>query len=235
MNTDIAAAPGLTSPASEARRDIAPKPALSLADAGSADRALLEQHVASRFARQYGATIDQFLPLLLRLDLGNQPGAIAGLRFAGRSALFLEQYLDRPVEQAVARRFCEPVDRHQIVEIGNLVSLLPGAASMLFALLPGLLDAAGVRWVVCTATPQVRAMLSGLGFPSKTICAADPAALGEGVGSWGSYYESRPRVIAGDVKVAARLAGRNADARRLRRVLAGPLEDATAVLYNARR
>jgi hypothetical protein len=169
------------------------------------------------------------------MDLDDQPGAIAGLRFAGCSALFLEHYLDRPVEQAVARRFHEPVDREQIVEIGNLVSMLPGAASMLFAVLPGLLDAAGVRWVVCTATPRVHGMLEGMGFPSKTICAADPSVLGDGVESWGSYYESRPRVIAGDVKVAARLARGNADARRLMKALAGPLEDASAVLYNARR
>ena len=171
---------------------------------------------------------------MLSLDLDDQPGAIAGLRFAGRSALFLELYLDRPVEQAVARRFLEPVDRGQVVEIGNLVSMLPGAAAMLFSLLPGLLEAAGVRWVTCTATPQVRAMLAKLGFPSTTICEADPAAVGDSVESWGSYYESRPLVIAGDVRLAAKLAARNPDARRLRCLLEAPIANAATALRHAR-
>lgn len=197
-------------------------PALRFASPESTDRRLLEHCVADRFERQYEARIEQFLPLLLSLDLAGQPGAVAGLRCAERSPLFLEQYLDVPVEQAISRCFLEPVDRDHVVEIGNLVSRMPGAASMLFAVLPLLLEEAGVRWVVCTATPQVRAILGRLHFPSVTICAADPEAIGDAIDTWGKYYDSRPTVIAGDVRAAAELARRNPDSMRLYRSLEGP-------------
>lgn len=211
------------------------RPALRLALAGSADRVLLEGHIADRFARQYGARVDHFLPMLLCLDLAGRPGAVAGLRPASRSALFLETYLDVPVEQAVSRCFRQPVDRAQVIEIGNLVSLLPGAATMLFSVLPLLLEDAGVRWVTCTATPQVRAMLGKLGFESRAICVADPATLGEQAGAWGSYYASRPVVIAGDVRMAARRARRSHQAVRVQRLIQGMPAPLSAVIRNARR
>jgi hypothetical protein len=205
-------------------------PILRLVSPESAGRGLLEQFIADKFSRQYEARIEQYLPLLLSLELAAQPGAIAGLRCASSSRLFLEHYMDVPVEQAISRCFREPVDRDQVVEIGNLVSLMPGAASMLFTALPRLLDEAGIRWVTCTATPQVRSILGRLGFSSKTICTADPAVLGEAVAAWGTYYDSRPRVIAGDVRTAANLARRNSDAVQLYRVLEGSLSGFAAKL-----
>lgn len=210
------------------------RPALRLEIAGAPDRILLERRVAAVFARQHQARIEHFLPLLLSLDLAGQSGAIAGLRCAGRARLFLEQYLDVNVEQAVSRCFREPVDRKQVVEIGNLVSMLPGAATMLFAVLPQLLDDAGIRWVTCTATPQVRSMLHKLGFSTKTLAAADPAVLGDRAEAWGTYYEARPTVIAGDVRVAARQARRDAGARRLRRLLRLKLQSLAADIRAAR-
>ncbi len=209
-------------------------PALRLEQPGAADRVLLERRIAAMFARQYRARIEHFLPLLVSLDLAGQSGAIAGLRCAGDARLFMEQYLDSSVEQAVSRSFREPVDRSQIVEIGNLVSVLPGAASMLFAVLPELLDDAGVRWVVCTATPQVRAMLHKLGFQTRTLGKADPAVLGEQADAWGTYYESRPTVIAGDVRMAVRQARRDPRARRLQRLLSCQLADVADVIRKAR-
>lgn len=234
INAHVAAAPGTSAEPPSCPDTRLPLPTLRLASTECPDRAALEQRIADTFACQYGARIEHFLPLLLSLDLDGRPGSIAGFRFAARSALFLEQYLDVPVEQAIARRFREPIDRGQVVEIGNLVALLPGAGSILFAVLPRLLDAAGVRWVACTATPRVRTMLRKLGFPSQTICDADPAALGDGGESWGSYYESRPTVIAGDVRAAAKLARRNRDALRLEQILFEALMQAAGRLREAR-
>lgn len=213
----------------------AARPALRLAGEGAAGRADLERAVANEFSRQYGARIEHFLPLLLSLDLTGVPGAIAGLRCAGNSRLFLEQYLDVPVEQAVSRCFRQPVDRCQVIEIGNLVSTAPGAGSMLFTALPLLLELAGIRWVACTATPQVRAMLTKLGFPIRTICEAQPEVLGADADTWGSYYDARPTVIAGDVREAARLVRRDRDAVRLYRELRDELWLLASLLRSARQ
>jgi len=128
---------------------------------------------------------------------------VVGIRAAAESPLFLEQYLDAPVEQAVARAYRTPIDRDQIVEIGNLAGNVPGLAYLLFAALAQVLSNAGYRWVVCTATPQVEAMLARLRFSSQTICAADPTRLSDGAADWGNYYASQPRVIVGDAESAA--------------------------------
>jgi hypothetical protein len=210
-------------------------PALELLgpEAETAARSRVETRIAATFAQRYGATIDHFLPYLLCLSASQQLGAVAGLRLARESALFLEQYLDAPVEQAVSREFRTPVDRAQIVEIGNLASAVNGSAALLFALLPAILDAAGMRWVVCTATPQVLAMLGKLQFPTRTICAADPQLLEEGMDNWGSYYSSRPQVIVGDVRVAARRAENNRATAMLQRALDAPVRRIAAALKNA--
>jgi hypothetical protein len=175
-----------------------------LQESGSPGRRRLERAIAEKFSRVHGAHINEFLPYLLSLGTEDHTTAIAGLRLAGNSPLFLEQYLDRPVEQAISREFRVPVDRGQVVEIGNLVSVRPGAASALFALLPAILHSAGIRWVACTATPAVRALLSGLDFPWRSIADADPNAVNGGVDKWGSYYASGPTVIAGSVEAALR-------------------------------
>lgn len=180
-----------------------------LSEPGCPERSQLENLVADKFARAHGARIDAFLPYLIGLGAPEETVAIAGLRFASDSPLFLEQYLERPIEQAISQAFRVPVDRGQIVEIGNLVSIKTGAASALFALLPLLLRGAGIRWVACSATPTVRALLTGLEFPSRTIADANPGALADGAGNWGRYYESRPLVIAGKVGDALRRAQDN--------------------------
>lgn len=231
VNNPTAIAEGAANPAAGDTRSAAL--ALRLETAASPRRAALERCVANRFARQYGAHIEHFLPLLFSLDIGNRPRAVAGLRSARQSRLFLEHYLDLPVEQAVSRAFRIPVDRGQIVEIGNLVSVAAGASSILFGLLAMLLDEAGVRWVTCTATPRVREMLDRLDFPSTAICVADPHALGNARSAWGSYYDSRPIVIAGDARIAAARVASNLPLGALRRSFGRAFDDIASSLQTA--
>ncbi len=195
---------------------------------------ILEKRVAAKFAEQYGATIEHFLPFLLSLDFAGQSGAIAGLRPAGNERLFLEQYLDTTIEQAVSRAYRRPVARGQIVEIGNLVSQLSGAASILFSILPVLLELAGIRWVGCTATPQVRAMLTRLGFSTRELCPADPSLMGDGISAWGSYYTAKPVVIAGHVPPASYASRSNREVVRVLRLLAPSISRFAITLRAAR-
>lgn len=176
---------------------------VSIVSAQSPERAALEASITRKFANAFGAQLTEFMPELLHLGVAGAPGAVVGIRPACRNALFLEQYLDTPIEQAIARAFGTPVDRAQIVEIGNLAANVAGLAYTLFALLASVLDSAGYRWVSCTATPQVVAMLAKMGFPSQTIRSADPARLEHGAADWGDYYAACPQVVAGDVRSAA--------------------------------
>ena len=191
------------------------EPAICLDPADSSERDALEARIADTFARHYQARIEQFLPYLLSLKLSDELGAVVGLRLAEQAPLFLEQYLDVPVEQAVAAAYSTPIDRAQIVEVGNLASAAPGSAALLFGLLPIILHEAQIRWVVCTATPQVQAMLRRLEFPTRRICRADAEVLGDSKENWGSYYDSTPDVIVGDVEQALAFALSNKSTGRL--------------------
>lgn len=189
----------------EQKRTLVQSTALSVRLVAPVDpgRSLLEALVADKFAREYKARIRHFLPFLLSLDIAGAPAAVAGLRLARQSALYLEQYLDRPVEQAVSNEFRVPVDRDSIVEIGNLAAFSPGAAEILFGLLPSMLNDAGIHWVTCTATPRVMNILGKLDFPSRRICQADRALLADDSTDWGHYYSTHPAVIAGNSLPAA--------------------------------
>jgi hypothetical protein len=206
---------------------------LALVQECAAGRSALESGISKKFSKAYDAELTEFLPNLLSLSASGELGAVVGVREAAIGELFLEQYLDSPVEQSVAGVFRTPVDRSQIVEIGNLAAYVPGLAYTLFAVLATVLDQAGFRWVVCTATPQVAAMLAKMSFSSQAICDADPARLKNGAGAWGEYYASRPTVIAGDISSAAAKVYENRDMAALILQFAEPIARMVADLRKA--
>lgn len=200
----------------------------------SAERQELESGITHKFESVYGAQLNHFLPSLLRLRIAQELGAIIGIRAAHQGPLFLEQYTDRCVEQLIAGAFETPVDRDQVVEIGNLAADVPGLAYMLFSVLATLLNEAGYRWVACTATPQVEAMLARMQFSSRSICSADPKRLEEGSADWGNYYANRPNVIVGDVREAAAQVASNPDMAVLVKEFAKPIAKMSSDLAMSR-
>lgn len=169
--------------------------------AGESGRAELEQLVAGAFERSHGATVRSFMPTLVGLEdrSGALRGAALGYRGAAGGPLFLEQYLDQPIEQAIAVRVSDgrAVERADIVEVGNLAGRGCRSAMYLVAQLPRFLVGKGYRWLTFTGTSRVRDILEGLGAPLLDLGAADPARLTGGSDEWGRYYESAPRVMAG--------------------------------------
>jgi len=184
-------------------RLLTPAPAFRAHLPGNPGRGRVEQYIADRFAAAHGAEIHDFMPVLLTMGCSGAITAATGVRAAARQALFLEQYLDAPVERAVAEvAGCSP-KRAGMVEIGNLVATQGGASYLLFMVLTAVLERAGFEWVVFTATPQVRRALAHLGLEVFGVCAADPARLAAGaLDSWGRYYANRPQVVAGHVPTA---------------------------------
>lgn len=167
-------------------------------------RASFEQFIAARFARAYGARVSHFLPNLL----GARDGALrwqaaAGYGSALEGPLFLEQYLDRPVEETLTAALGRPVHRSRIVEVGNLAAVSAGTARALIPLLARTLHRLGYRWVVFTATRELRNSFRRLGLHPVRLAAADPARVA-GAAAWGSYYERDPQVMAGRIALGLR-------------------------------
>lgn len=163
-------------------------------------RALLEAFIRERFAEHYGARVRHFMPCLLGLESadGAVRGAV-GLRAAGEAPLFLERYLDRPIEQVIAGYSGQPIARRDIVEVGNLAALGAGAARLLIVALTDLLVACGFRWVTFTGTPALLNSFQRLELSPLPLGAADPACLGDEQADWGSYYANHPQVMAGEI------------------------------------
>ena len=166
-------------------------------------RAGVEAYIARRYARCHGAHVDAFPPYLLAAERAGGCTAALGLRPAGPAPLFLEQYLDAPIETTVAAGLRQPVERAQVVEIGSLAATSRRGGHLLITLLIEALRGAGFRWLVFTATRPVRALLQELGFPLHALATADPARLGAARATWGRYYEAEPQVMVGDLTVGA--------------------------------
>jgi hypothetical protein len=169
----------------------------------SVERHFAESFIQRIYAKAFGARVSHFMPLLLELRDDRGGRAVLGIRPAsGAAPLFLEQYLDRPVEQEIAARANCPVDRDAIVEIGNLAADQRGASKHLFVLLAAVLAAANYRWMAFTATPQVEKLIERLHYSPIALRRVNPDRIGEQVHDWGSYYDAKPRVAYCDLRGA---------------------------------
>jgi hypothetical protein len=188
------------------RRMLTPTPSFTLARPGATDRARMEAFVVDRFQSVWHAHVTQFLPFLLGMQCGDSCTAVAGIRPATGTALFLERYLDTNAETALSALTGKEVPRAELAEIGNLVAGQRGASHLLFLVFTAALHRAGYRWIVFTATRALRNNLDKLGYPLLTLAPAsadrlDAAARAE----WGTYYDSEPLVMAGSLDDAMRL------------------------------
>jgi hypothetical protein len=109
----------------------------------------VEQFVREAFRLAYGADVRHFMPSLmtLRNDEGTLLAAL-GLRCAGDAPLFLEQYLDRPIESVLAEAAAVPVDRIRLTEVGNFAVGAAGGGRWLITALTAFLYSAGQTWAV---------------------------------------------------------------------------------------
>ena len=178
---------------------------LWLAQAESAQREAFEQFIRQRFVEAHGARISSFMPDLFGLhDAEQQLSAVCGARLAVEQPLFLEQYLDAPVEQIIARLAERPVVRDEIVEVGNLASISAGSARMIIVIMTCLLAQRGLQWVVFTGAASLINSFHRLGLEPLRLCSADPSVLGEQRHDWGQYYAQRPQVFAGSIQLGYR-------------------------------
>jgi hypothetical protein len=161
----------------------------------------VEAFIRSVFRARFGAEVRHFAPCLVSLqDPSGGISAAAGYRIAAESPLFLERYLVGPVESMLAPH--EPaLERAHVVEVGHLASLKPGRGIFLMSLLGAHLAAQDCRWVVGTATKELRQLFDRLGVAPVALGTAHREMLGdEEAAHWGSYYDHRPEVLAGHLQ-----------------------------------
>jgi hypothetical protein len=169
-------------------------------------RADAEAFVRNRFLRTHGAYIATFMPTLLLLrGTHGELAAVAGFRSAAQEPLFLERYLDIPIEQALAAQVAGNVRRAEILEVGNFAALDSRRARILMSFMPNYFLGRGARWLAFTATTAIRGILAAMGGRCIEVGTANSACVAGGIDEWGRYYSTDPRVMAGYLPSARRI------------------------------
>lgn len=166
-----------------------------------AERPELEAFIQAGFERKHGAAVRSFMPVLIGLrDASGKLVGAAGYRSAGRQALYLEQYLNAPIERLVAER--NPgasVARADVAEIGNFACRDCATAMTMVSVLAEFLLDQRHRWTVFTATRTVRGIMRHLGLGLSELGRADKSRVVVTDDDWGRYYSTDPRVMLGFV------------------------------------
>lgn len=167
-------------------------------------RASLEQFIHDVYAKQYDADIKHFMPALMGLHSQNGSYLAAlGMRPADQGHLFLEHYLDKPIENLLsdATHYEDnEISRNSIVEVGNLAAHHAGGTRWLIIALTAYLQGAGYDWVAFTSVPSLRNSFRKLGLKLFKLGDAELSHLpGNEQEYWGRYYETRPEVMVVNV------------------------------------
>ena len=162
------------------------------------DRAEVERFIGNIFYRAYGAKIKRFKPCLMSLrDRNNKLVAACGFRSAALEPLFLETYLDQPIEAVLSEHVGFPVRRDDIVGVGNFSVIEPGMARYLITAINDHLHDTHNQWAVFTAVPVLRNAFIKMGLNPVLLSDADKSRLApEDQAEWGSYYAQKPQVMA---------------------------------------
>jgi len=177
---------------------------LTVIHPGDPRRAAAEALVRSCFRETYGARVGYFLPSLLTLfQPPRGPQAVLGFGSATGQPLFLEHYLEVPIQEAVARVSGRAVARADMVEVGNLAVAFPGGARCLAVALTAFLAARGAGWVAFTARTALRNTFERLGIALHPLAEARADRLPGGGSEWGRYYDDGPLVVAARVRQGA--------------------------------
>lgn len=164
------------------------------------DRAPVERFVQEVFRRHHGAQVRRFTPVLVAMrNARGELVAAAGYRCAADGPLFLERYLNGPVEALLDVEDASAVSRHSIVEVGHLVANEAGQGRRLILQLGAYLAGQRYQWVVATLTQELRHLFTRLGIQATPLAPARAEVLGSDAADWGHYYEHSPMVFAGRV------------------------------------
>lgn len=152
------------------------------------DTTLHERRYHAAFGADFRPAFDHWL--------GSSDRGSLGFRRAAHEPLFVEHYLDAPIELKVSDALGRQVNRDVIVEIGNFAA--GNAMAMIDLWGHAANDLGGANEVaVATLTAPLRRMLERVGVPLVELGRARAECLGAAAATWGSYYEQDPRVFAG--------------------------------------
>lgn len=187
-----------------------------LEECAGGGRGAVEVFIKDCFSSAYGAALCSLMPHLFSLTTRRgEMVAAFGVRSALKDKLFLETYLDDAIERAIEGKAGAKPQRERIVEVGNLAAIYPGAVRWMIVALTARLYGENYEWVVFTGTAALRNSFHKLGLRPVVIGPARPERLDAGERArWGSYYDTRPMVMAGNIRYGLSAMSANTDLLR---------------------
>ncbi|RQW64880.1 thermostable hemolysin [Vibrio viridaestus] len=173
---------------------------LKLVDGKHPQKSEIENYIYQRYSRAFQATLNEFMPQYLVLYQHEKLISACGFQHAQYRPLFLEQYLDEPIELLIKRHF-GVATRSSIIEFGQLASFSNRFSLIHFSLMTSYLIEQGFEWCVCTVTAPLFALMERMGLKPLSIGSADPLRV-DGYSNWGQYYSHQPQLVLGNLKVA---------------------------------
>jgi hypothetical protein len=150
------------------------------------------------YRKAFGAALDPVFDSYLQRGLSPERGAALGYSCAGTEQLFLERYVDVPIEVLASAALGRMVPRERIVEIGNFAA--GNALAMIGLWGAAANDLAGTSEIACaTLTAPLRAMFARIGVPFHIVAPARAERLGGDGSAWGNYYQLDPWICIGEI------------------------------------
>lgn len=167
---------------------------------GSLKRHAVELFIHQRYLDKHDARIRHFMPYLISLETGDRNVvAAAGFRPATDGELFLEKYLNLPVEQVLGEALGLCISREVLVEVGNFATDGGHSSRLMIMAMAALFHQQGFSWVTMTGTRELVNILKRMRLEPVELIDADADCLGTEKNYWGSYYEHYPRVMCGNI------------------------------------
>ncbi|WP_338506756.1 thermostable hemolysin [Erwinia aphidicola] len=156
--------------------------------------------IREKYRETYNAQLTECMPWLLSLhDAQGELNAACGIRLAGAGPLYLEQYLDAPVEVLMSDHFPQEIAHNTLVEVGNFAASDGASARVMYAAVCLLLNRYHFTHIVFTGTHKIRNIFSRLRLSPVLLSDAHPERLRGSRDRWGSYYQYQPQVMVGEL------------------------------------
>lgn len=158
--------------------------------------------IREQFCTHFSATPEDDADELVQANNADGDIELAfGVRF-GPEGFFVRHYVGAVVP-ALRRKFGTTVEAENVVELSHLAAARPGVLVQAAPLIAAYCQSRGARYLVCTATDKLQRFFRCRGLATETLCPAEEAALPSSQRAcWGSYYASKPLVMAGDLVAA---------------------------------
>ncbi len=187
------------SPASQGCAAIA-RNTFSVVEHDSAARASLEARIRSGFGMHFDACVEGFMPRFAHYRHTSGATGVIGFRRASDEPLFLESYLDVPVESVIAEATGTFPARDRVAEVGQFVVDDRDIVACFFRDLVAFLIERNFDWVCFTGTDRIRALLARIGFHGLPIARAEETRVRRSPDRWGRYYDFDPIVVLGKLE-----------------------------------